>query len=67
MELGSIGSRADALPQAVSLRENEAAERVPDKEASEAPRQEAASKSEAPRQEAAPLPSYAGNIIDTQA
>ena len=56
MELGSIGSRADALPQAVSLRENEAAERVPDKEASEAP-----------RQEAAPLPSYAGNIIDTQA
>ena len=55
MELGSIGSRVDALPQAVSPRENEAAERVPDNEASETAR--------AP----APLPSYAGNTIDTSA
>ena len=57
MELGSIGSRADALPQVLTPRESEATERVPDNEASEAPRQLAK----------APLPAHAGNVIDTQA
>ena len=57
MELGSIGNRADALPQALTPRESEATERVPDNEASEAPR----------RLAQAPLPANAGNLIDTTA
>lgn len=55
MELGSIGAQTAALPPVASLRENEAAERVPDREAAETAKQKA------------PLPAYAGNVIDTQA
>jgi hypothetical protein len=57
MELGSIGSRADALPQVLTPRESEATERVPDNEASESAR--------APAK--APLPSHEGTVVDTQA
>ena len=55
METGSIGTRAAALPQVAALRENEAAERVPDNEAAEVARAKA------------PLPAEAGTLIDTQA
>jgi hypothetical protein len=63
MELGSIANRTDALPQAVSLRGNEAAERIPDNEASESAGKAVAQADKT----AAPLPSYAGTRIDTQA
>lgn len=57
MGLGSIGNPLDALPRAAFLPGGEAKERVPASEASEP--------AEAPAR--APLPSYAGTRIDTEA
>jgi len=54
MEIGSIGAQAAVLPQA-ALHENEAAERAPDNEVAEVSKAKA------------PLPAYAGSVIDTQA
>ena len=60
MELGSIGTRAAALPPAAPPRESEAAERAPDNEAAESARPQVAAAK-------APLPAEAGNVIDLQA
>jgi hypothetical protein len=57
VELGSIASTAAALPQAMAAEPREAAETVRDNESAEATK--AYSK--------APLPSYAGSLVDVQA
>ena len=73
MEIGSIGSRAVALPQAAQAQGSEAAERVPDNEAAEGGgvlRDANVTKASTLAQlspDKAPLPSYAGTNIDTQA
>lgn len=66
MEIGSIGSQAAALPRTAPALESEAAERVPDNEAGEAGVPKSAQMAQL-SPDKAPLPSYAGNIIDTQA
>lgn len=65
MDIASIGSRAVAFPQAAQVQESEAAERVPDNEAAEATVKAVAAKAGSGSQ--APLPSYAGTVVDTQA
>jgi len=64
MDIGSIGSRAVALPQAAQVQESEAAELAPDKEAAKTARANATAQVGGAQ---APLPSYAGTVIDTQA
>lgn len=67
MEIGSIGSRAVALPQAALAQESEAVERVPDNEAAEGASVPKANTLAQLSPDKAPLPSYAGTNIDTQA
>jgi len=64
MEIGSVGSRAVSVPQAAPVRESEAAERVPDSEVAENFKAGAQAKADGAQ---APLPSYAGTVVDTQA
>ena len=64
MELSSIGVQAAAVQQPVPLHESEAAERAPDNEAAEATKGGALAQFP---QAKAPLPSYAGTVVDTQA
>lgn len=67
MEIGSIGSQAVALPQAGQALKSEEMERVPDNEAAEGSSVPKANTLAQLSPDKAPLPSYAGNNIDTQA
>ena len=66
MEIGSIGNQAVALPRAAQALASVAAERVPDNEAAEGGVPQANTLAQL-SPDKAPLPSYAGNRIDTQA
>jgi hypothetical protein len=66
MEIGSIGSQTVA-PQALQAPRSEAAERVPDSEAGEGASAPKANTLAQLSPDKAPLPSYSGTVIDTQA
>ena len=67
MEIGSIGNQAVARPRAAQALASVAAERVPDNEAAEGGAAPQANTLAQLSPDKAPLPSYAGNRIDTQA